>query len=79
MEKIDLLLAVMLGGFGLVLSLMIVMWNSLNKRFDRVEVRIERLSEDSHCIHNRVCRIEGAFASKDCCMIKDSNQLRKTE
>lgn len=30
-------------------------------------------------IDKRLCRLEGAFSSKDCCMIKDDRKLSKAE
>lgn len=90
MEKIDILLWIVTSGFGL----MLVMWNALNKRIDSVEsnltkridfvessltMRIEKLDEKVTDIDRRLCRLEGAFASKDCCLIKDDRQLKKAE
>ena len=97
MEKIDIVLWVMSGGFGL----MLVMWNhltskneatetslnkkidavetALNKRIDGVEHKIDKIDEKVTDIDRRLCRLEGAFSSKDCCMIKDDRQLKKAE
>ena len=83
MEKIDILLAIMIGGFGLQLSLLLVVWNSLNSRIDKLDeklgARIDKLDEKVTDIDRRLCRIEGAMAAKDCCMLKDERQLRKVE
>jgi hypothetical protein len=67
MEKIDLVLYLIGGGF----SLMLVMWHSLNSRIDKLD---EKLTD----VDRRLCRLEGAFSSKDCCMIKDDRQINKT-
>ena len=108
MEKIDIVLWVMSGGFGL----MLVMWHyltskieatetslnkkidcvetslnkridcvetSLNKRIDGIEHKIDKIDEKVTDIDRRLCRLEGAFSSKDCCMIKDDRQLKKAE
>lgn len=78
MEKIDIVLWVLGGGF----ALMLVMWHSLNKRIDGVEVslsgRIDKLDEKLTDVDRRLCRLEGAFASKDCCVIKD-DRYKKAE
>lgn len=68
MTSIDILLAVMIGGFGLQLSLLLIVWNCLSKLDDKVTD-----------IDRRLCRIEGAMAAKDCCMLKDERHMRKAE
>ncbi len=79
MEKIDLILWVITGGFGL----MLVMWNGLNKRIDNLEYglnsKIDKLDEKLTDVDRRLCRLEGAFSSKDCCMIKEDKTSRKVE
>ncbi len=47
--------------------------------FTRLEVKIDKLEGVVTDIDRRLCRLEGAFSSKDCCMIKDSSQLKKVE
>jgi len=94
MEKIDLVLWFMGAGFSLMFTLMLLMWNSLTSRIEGVEKnlgnridtveknlsnRIDKLDEKVTDIDRRLCRLEGAFSSKDCCMIKDSSQMRKAE
>lgn len=79
MEKIDILLWIVGIGFTFNFSLMLVIWGSLNAKIDRVENRIDKLDEKVTDIDRRLCRLEGAFASKDCCMIKDSSQIEKAE
>lgn len=78
MEKIDILIWVIGVGFTLNFGIMMMMWKGLNDRMDRledrmdrIEARIEKLDEKMTDIDRRLCRLEGAFASKDCCMIKD--------
>lgn len=79
MEKIDIVLWIMSGGFGL----MLVMWNSMNKRMDDMDrgltARLDKLDEKVTDIDRRLCRLEGAFSSKECCMIKDSSSFKKVE
>jgi hypothetical protein len=90
MEKIDLILFVISGGFAINFGLMLVMWNSLSKRIDgtdskidnvdfRLSNKIDKLDEKLTDVDRRLCRLEGAFSSKDCCMIKDDKNIRKAE
>lgn len=51
----------------------------VDQRFDKVDQRFDKLEEKVTDIDRRICRLEGAFASKDCCMIKDDRQLKKAE
>ncbi len=81
MEKLDIVITLMVAGYGLVLSLLLIIWNSLNqkidanadssaRRDDALANRIERLDEKITDIDRRLCRLEGAFMQKDCCMLK---------
>jgi hypothetical protein len=55
----------------------------IDKKIDDLEIkltnRIDKLDEKLTDVDRRLCRLEGAFASKDCCMIKDDRQLKKAE
>lgn len=83
MESLDIILWTIGGGFSVLFSLMIVVWNSLSGRVEWLEKslsqKIEKLDEKLTDVDRRLCRLEGAFASKDCCMIKDDRQSRKAE
>lgn len=79
MDKIDILLWIVGSGLALVFGLMMVMWNSITHRFDLSDRKIEKLDEKLTDVDRRLCRLEGAFASKDCCMIKDERHLKRTE
>lgn len=68
MEKLDIILWVLSGGFTITFGLLVIM----NKK-------IEKLDEKLTDVDRRLCRLEGAFASKDCCMIKDSRLRDKAE
>lgn len=41
--------------------------------------QIGKLDEKLTDVDRRLCRLEGAFSSKDCCMIKDSRIQEKAE
>lgn len=51
----------------------------MDERFRKMDERFDKMDEKITDIDRRLCRLEGAFASKDCCMIKDDRQLRKAE
>lgn len=72
MDKLDLIMWMIGGGFSVGLGLLTIVWSSLT-------TRIEKLDEKLTDVDRRVCRIEGALNNKDCCMIKDSNTMRKAE
>lgn len=79
MTSIEMLLTVMLAGFGMNFALMFIMWRSLNERMDSLEKRIDRLSEVVLDIDRRLCRIEGAFSSREFCGIKNQEDVKKAE
>jgi hypothetical protein len=86
MDKLDLILFVM-GGYALLnLSLMIVMWNNLNSRMDKLDSRMDKLegqigklNDTVNDIDRRLCRIEGAFASRDFCGLRNQDDVKKAE
>lgn len=77
MEEIHVLMS-MIGGLGIF---MMYLHQGVMKRFElsdhRTDQRFDKLDEKVTDIDRRLCRLEGAFASKDCCMIKDHQ--RKSE
>ena len=86
MEKIDILLWVVGSGFTMMFALMLVMWNSLNKRMDKLEEKMDKLEEKIgkleekvHELDKRLCRIEGILHTQDCCAIKASNEKRQAQ
>lgn len=54
-------------------------FDKIDQRFDKIDQRFDKLEEKVTDIDRRLCRLEGAFSSKDCCMIKDDRHLRKAE
>lgn len=62
----------MMGGLA---TLMLFIWSKMDKRFELMEQKFDTkftlLQETVTDIDRRLCRLEGTFASKDCCMIKD--------
>ena len=70
MEKIDIILWVLGAGFTATFGLMIVMWNSINHRIDKLDDKVTD-------IDRRLCRMEGAFSQKECCMLKHDGEMKK--
>jgi len=68
MDKIDIILSVVSGGF----SLMLVMWHFINRR-------IERLSDKVDDIDKRLCGIEGSLATQGHCLFHNIKEDRKIE
>ena len=54
-------------------------FEAIDRKFEGIDHKLDKIREDIQDVDRRLCRLEGAFASKDCCMIKDSSQLRKAE
>ena len=79
MEKIDIVLWVVSGGF----TLMLLMWHFFNSKIDKSEDnimnRMDKFDEKVTDIDRRLCRLDGAFNNKECCMIKDDRQIKKAE
>lgn len=92
MDKMDIILWILGTGFAFTFALLLTTWNNLSTRIDKLDEklsdridkldeklsnRIDKLDEKVTDIDRRLCRLEGAFASKDCCMIKDDRQFKK--
>lgn len=56
-----------------------IKFDSLINRVSVLENKVDRMQDSINDIDRRLCRLEGAFSSKDCCMIKDSSQINKAE
>lgn len=77
LAKLDLgTIIVLLGGMYVMNKSNLAAFDA---RFSSVDQKIDKLQEHMTDIDRRLCRLEGAFASKDCCMIKDSSQIKKAE
>lgn len=79
MDKFDLLIWIVGGGFTLNFTLLLVIWNSLNHRIDKLENRMDKFDEKLTDIDRRLCRMEGAFSSKEFCGLKDSSMIKRAE
>lgn len=87
MDKlIELAMQINLGNLIVMGAMMWFMYSRLDRKFDAVDKkfdaighRLDKMQETITDIDRRLCRLEGAFQSKDCCMIKDSRSMNKTE
>lgn len=67
---------------GVVLVILVSFYlydKRMERRFDKIDQRFDKLDEKVTDIDRRLCRLEGAFASKDCCMIKDDRHHKAAE
>lgn len=53
--------------------------NRMDKRFEHVDKRFDKIESKIEDMDRRLCRLEGAFSNKDCCMIKDDRLKQKAE
>ena len=77
LAKLDLAtIIILLGGLYIINKSNM---SGFDSKFKSLEEKIDKMQETVTDIDRRLCRLEGAFASKDCCMIKDSSQIKKAE
>lgn len=68
MEKIDILLWVMGGGFAIIFTFLILIYKELKEN-----------RKDLHEIDKRLYGIETVLHMKDCCILKQDQSLKKVE
>lgn len=68
MEKIDILLWVMGGGFAIIFSILMLIYNELKQS-----------RKDMHEIDKRLYGIETVLHMKDCCVLNKDQKLKKAE
>lgn len=54
-------------------------WSRLDRRFDKIDEKFDRVDQDLKELRTSLNRIEGAFYSKDCCMLKQDIIEKKAE
>jgi hypothetical protein len=93
MENTEIILWAMTGGFTINFALMKIMFNKIDERFekvdqrfekvdqrfDKVDQRFDKLEEKVNDLDRRMCRMEGAFSSKEFCVLRNDSQSRKVE
>lgn len=77
MDHLEIILWAMSGGFAIMFALMLAMWNGLSAKGDRLENKMDKLDEKLTDIDRRLCRLEGAFTAKDCCVLNESHRHHK--
>lgn len=71
---------VSLGGFlGWIYHRLDKKFESVYRRFESVDRKFEQVLIEIKEIRTGLNRIEGAFYSKDCCMLKDDKHDRRAE
>lgn len=75
MEKIDIVLWVIAGGFAVTFSLMKIMFSKIEKLSDK----IDKVDEKVNNVDKRLFGVEAILQMKECCMLKNENQSRKAE
>ncbi|CAB4132535.1 hypothetical protein UFOVP256_47 [uncultured Caudovirales phage] len=68
MEKIDIVLWTIGGGFVITLGAMKILWNE-----------IKSLNEKVTDIDRRLCRMEGAFSMKECCVLHSHDMKKEAQ
>ncbi len=63
MDQLTILTWAIGGGFAGTWTMMFFMYKTMEKRFEQVEKRIDRLAEKVEDIDRRLCRIEGAITT----------------
>ena len=56
-----------------------IFYKMLDKRFEKIESKLENMNLDIKELRTSLNRMEGAFYSKECCMLKDDRQIKKAE
>lgn len=81
-----MLMAIMIGGFGFMGSLLLVIWrrierveDTLGNRIDKTNERIDKLSNKIEDIDRRLCRIEESVASNGHCLFSQSKPEQKAQ
>lgn len=72
--------------YGFLRNFKIDMLNQLDRMkadnqqlLDRIDRKMDNFDEKLTDIARRLCRMEGAFSSKDCCILKEDKQTKKAE
>jgi hypothetical protein len=54
-------------------------FDKIDDRFDKIDNRFDKLNDDLKELRTGLNRMEGAFYSKDCCMLKHDHKIDKAE
>lgn len=71
---------------GQLIAILLMFWffySRLDKKIEKGDATLleemKELRKDVQDIDKRLCRLEGAFSAKECCMIQDGRQVKKAE
>lgn len=64
MDKIDLVLTVMISGFTLIFGLLLIVWNNLSNRCDKIEKRMDFFEEKTEFNFKEIRKDMKAFEEK---------------
>ena len=54
-------------------------FEKIDQRFEKVDQRFEKIENRLSLIENDIIEIKTVLRLKECCMIKDSSQMKKAE
>lgn len=68
---------------AVIIAVLSGFFSRTNKKIEdldqKLSGKIEKLDEKLTDMDRRLCRLEGAFSQKECCMIKDERKLPRVE
>lgn len=79
MEKIDIIMWTIGGGFAATLGGFFYIANEIGKLRIEISDQMKDLRRDVQDIDRRLSRMEGMMINKDCCMISDSRKMDKAQ
>jgi hypothetical protein len=68
----EVILTIMVAGFGFNFALMYIIWSSLTTKIEKIETKLDNMNE-------RLIIVETMLHLKDCCLLKTDQSLKKAE
>jgi len=78
-ELLKILPTIDVGTILVTGAMMWKMYSRIDKKFDAIIQRLDKIQETITDIDRRLCRLEGAFQSKECCLLKSDTQHKAAE
>lgn len=78
-EFLKLMQQINIGNIIVMGGMIWFLYHRMEKRFDKIDQRLDKMQDAINDIDRRLCRLEGAFQSKDCCMIKPTQYIKQAE
>jgi hypothetical protein len=82
MEKLDILIWAIGGGFGItfiILKMIFSRFDKIDDKFEKINERFNQFDRRFNQVENRLTAIETILHMKECCVIKDERKLPKAE